>query len=68
MQIILDETTTDADLGITLGLPRDLNGDGDAADTDVSADCTLPPVIVRTRWSSAGGQRQATQAFYLTNM
>ncbi|MBL4769708.1 MAG: prepilin-type N-terminal cleavage/methylation domain-containing protein, partial [Planctomycetes bacterium] len=30
--IITDETLTDADIGITLGMPRDLNGDGDATD------------------------------------
>ncbi len=68
VMIITDETTTDADLGITLGLPRDLNGDGDAADIDVSGDATLLPIVVRTRWGGAGGDREATQAFYLTNM
>jgi prepilin-type N-terminal cleavage/methylation domain-containing protein len=66
--VITDETVTDASLGVTLGMPRDLNGDGDAGDADVSADATLLPVIVRTRWGGAGGDREATQAFYLTSM
>ncbi len=66
--VITDETTTDAELGITLGLPRDLNGDGDAADTDVSSNATLLPIIIRARWSGAGGDREATQAYYLTRM
>ena len=66
--IITDETLTDADIGITLGMPRDLNGDGDATDIDVTGDATLLPIVVRTRWGGAGGDRDATQAFYLTSM
>ncbi len=68
VQVITDETTTDAALGVTLGLPRDLNGDGDASDTDVSGDCTLLPVVVRARWGGSAGNREAVQAFYLTDM
>jgi Tfp pilus assembly protein PilV len=68
VQVIVDETVTDADLGVTLGMPRDLNGDGDASDIDVSGEATLLPVIVRVRWGGAGGDRESTQAFYLTSM
>ncbi|MCP5021305.1 MAG: hypothetical protein GY930_05975 [bacterium] len=67
VRILTDETLTDAELGIALGMPRDLNGDGDAVDIDVTDDATLLPIIVRARWSGAGGNREATQAFYLTN-
>ncbi|MCA9000288.1 MAG: hypothetical protein KDB61_00095 [Planctomycetes bacterium] len=65
MILLTDETITDAALGITLGMPRDLNGDGDAADTDVSGDAILLPVLVRCRWSGSGGDREALQATYL---
>lgn len=68
VRILTDETLTDAELGITLGMPRDLNGDGDALDINVTGDATLLPIIVRTRWGGAGGDRESMQAFYLTNM
>ncbi len=67
VRILTDETLTDAELGIPLGMPRDLNGDGDALDIDVTDDATLLPIIVRTRWGGAGGNRESMQAFYLTN-
>ncbi len=54
IEVILDETLTDEELGITIGMPRDLNGDGDALDTDVSADASLLPVIVTARWRNKG--------------
>ncbi len=68
VRVLTDETLTDAELGITLGMPRDLNGDGDASDVDVTDDATLIPVIVRARWGGAGGDRESIQAFYLANM
>jgi hypothetical protein len=42
IRIVTDETATDAALGMELGMPRDLNGDGDAADTDVSGHALHP--------------------------
>jgi len=68
IQVVTDESALDADFGITLGLPRDLNGDGDSADGDVSNEAALLPIIVRTRWNSSAGQRESVQAFYLTDM
>ncbi len=68
VRVLTDETLTDADLGIALGMPRDLNGDGDASDVDVTDDAMLIPVIVRARWGGSGGDREAIQAFFLANM
>ena len=36
IQIITDETATDAEIGMTLGMPRDLDGDALAESTDIS--------------------------------
>jgi hypothetical protein len=48
---ITDETLTDLELGVVMGMPRDLNGDGDATDTDISATAELLPVIVTIQWT-----------------
>jgi len=45
---VLSETVTAPELG----MPRDLNGDGDADDVDVSQDYRLLPVTVRVQWRS----------------
>ena len=44
LSIITDETSTDSELGVEMGMPRDLNGDGDALDSDVSNSAHLLPV------------------------
>jgi hypothetical protein len=64
--IPVDETATDEDLDCRLGMPRDLNGDGDASDTDVSGAARLIPVILEVNWKGFAGIRQARHAFYLT--
>ena len=65
IEILSDETRSDADLGVHLGMPRDLDRDGAAANTDVSDTGRMLPVIVRARWNSAGGPRQIEQGFYV---
>jgi hypothetical protein len=65
IRIVVDETTTDAALGMELGMPRDLNGDGDAADTDVSGTACILPVTLSIDWSSASGLEQMTHGFYI---
>ena len=50
IQIITNETLTDAQLGVVMGMPRDLNGDGDALDVDVTGTASMLPVIVSTTW------------------
>lgn len=49
--LVTDETTTDADLGMRLGMPRDLDGDDMADNMDVSTTALAIPVIVEVRWS-----------------
>lgn len=51
-----DETNPTGETG--LGLPRDLNGDGDALDEDVSADYRLLPVRVRIAWDGVLGPQE----------
>ena len=64
IEIITDETTVDTQLG----LPRDLNGDGDMEDTNVAFDAQLLPVLIRVRWNTGEGQREMRQGFYLVGM
>lgn len=54
IQIITDETITDDELGTVMGMPRDLNGDGDANDIDVSGSATMLPVLVTVTWRNKG--------------
>ena len=56
MLLYLDETNPTDEAG--LGLPRDLNGDGDTTDKDVSGDFRLLPVKVRVTWRGALGRQQ----------
>jgi type II secretory pathway pseudopilin PulG len=67
IEIVTDETAADP-MGVDLGLPRDLNGDGDEEDEDVSADAALLPVVLRLRWASAGGERQLAHGFFLSSL
>jgi prepilin-type N-terminal cleavage/methylation domain-containing protein len=53
--ITLLESTTDADHG----LPRDLNGDGDAVD-NVTGDYKLLPVTITVSWTGVMGSRTVT--------
>jgi hypothetical protein len=40
-----------------LGMPRDLDGDGEVDEEDHSADYRLLPVTLRLRWAGANGER-----------
>jgi len=53
----LSETVTDAQFP-RAGMPRDLNGDGDALDADVSASYRLLPVRILVRWQGLHGPNQ----------
>lgn len=48
---ILSETVNNP----SMGMPKDLNRDGDALDTDVSATYKILPVKIVIRWRSVGG-------------
>jgi type II secretory pathway pseudopilin PulG len=63
--VVTDETQTDLELGVALGMPRDLNGDGAVDDTDVRDDAVLLPIIVQLRWRGEAGDRQLRQSIYL---
>lgn len=64
--VVTDETATDAALGFLVGMPRDLNGDGDATDADVSNDARVLPVIVQLVWRQGStGSNQLTHTFYV---
>ena len=65
IQLITDETATDLGLGYEVGMPRDLNGDGDATDTDVSSDARLLPVLLEVRWRGQSGVITLRHAFYI---
>jgi len=40
-----------------MGMPRDLDGDGDVEVVDVSGNYRLLPVVVRLRWRGFSGER-----------
>lgn len=65
IELVIDETKTDQELGVELGMPRDLDRDGDVDNADVRAAARLLPVVLRARWRSPGGERQATHGFYV---
>ena len=54
--IITDETVTDAAIGTDIGMPRDLDGDGLASNSDVTGNASLLPAIVDVRWRHSGGE------------
>lgn len=65
IRVVTDETTDDTTLGTELGLPRDLNGDGDAFDTNVTATSRLLPVVITLRWRSQSGEHRIIHPFYV---
>lgn len=67
VQVITDETLTDQQLGVSVGMPRDLDGDGLATNVDVTATATLLPVVVTLQWSGPKGARVVSQGFYVSS-
>ena len=65
VEVITDETMTDQELGVHLGLPRDLDADGEVTSVDVRGRALLLPVLLRARWHGAGGERELVRALYL---
>ena len=66
IQLITDETTSDAGLGFQVGMPRDLNGDNDATDTDVSLNARILPVLLTVVWTGRQGRQTIQQGLYVT--
>lgn len=66
LQIITDETVTDDTLGVQVGMPRDLDGDGAATNIDVANNARVLPVLITLRWrSQSGGVITQRHAFYV---
>lgn len=63
--VVTDETLTDAEIGATLGMPRDLDSDGVVSNTNVIGTATMLPVIIRVRWAGSAGNREIIQGFYV---
>ncbi len=63
--LITDETQTDAALNIEAGMPRDLNGDQDAVDADVSADARMIPVLLTINWRGINRDSTESHVFYV---
>lgn len=65
LRLVTDETATDAALGVELGMPRDLDGDGLATNNAVSTTAKLLPVVLEVRWNSPWGQQRITQGLWI---
>ena len=65
IRVITDETLTDDEIGAVMGMPRDLNGDGDALDTDVSGDARMLAVLITARWRDKGVKAQLKHPLYI---
>ena len=65
IQIFTDETLTDGAIGHQLGMPRDLNGDGDNTDFDVTGDARILPVLLTLRWRGKQGTVEVQHGFYV---
>lgn len=65
IRVFTDETDADGTLGVELGMPRDLNGDGDREDTDVADGARLLPVVLTLRWRGERGVHQMRHGFFL---
>lgn len=63
--VVTSETVSDADLGVELGLPRDLDGDGVVGNPNVIDHARLLPVIVRARWRGVSGNVEIVHPFYV---
>lgn len=65
VELVTSEGQTDAQLGVVMGMPRDLNGDGDATDTDVAEDARLLPAVVRLAWRGPNGDMTRSQPVWV---
>jgi Tfp pilus assembly protein PilV len=60
---VVDETVTDADLGVPLGMPRDLDGNGYIDGTNVHATARLLPAVIELRWNGVRGEQRLVHPF-----
>jgi hypothetical protein len=67
IRVVTNEGLTDAVLGVDVGLPRDLNGDGDTSDADVSVGARILPVVVSVRWRGTQATQQIRHPIYIAS-
>jgi type II secretory pathway pseudopilin PulG len=60
---VTDETRTDNSLGVQLGMPRDLDGNGFVDGTNVIATARLLPVVIELRWTGIRGEQRLVHPF-----
>jgi Tfp pilus assembly protein PilV len=65
VQFITNESLTDESLGVVMGMPRDLNRDGDSSDTNVDEDAHLLAVIIHVAWSGPNGVEEQTHPLWV---
>ena len=63
--LVTDETALDSTLGVELGMPRDLDGDGLATNNAVTTTARLLPVVLEVRWTSQWGEQKARQGLWI---
>ena len=67
IDLVTDETLTDQEIGVELGLPIDQNNDGLISSNDTTGDAQMLPVVVTLEWVSAAGDGEVRQAFFVTS-
>ena len=65
IRVVTDETLTDANLEVAVGMPRDLDGNGMVTDTDVSNTARILPVVVTISWDGISGSTELRHPFYV---
>ena len=65
IRVVLSEMLTDANLGVQLGLPRDLDGNQFVGDPDVRLSAHILPIVVKVRWAGPLGDQELTQGFFV---
>lgn len=67
VDVITDETLSDQELFVELGLPVDLDGDGAIDSPDVTEDALVLPVVVTLEWNGSAGDASLRQGFFVTS-
>jgi len=67
IELVTDETLTDQELELQLGLPIDQNADGLIASTDTTGDAIMLPVIVSVEWAGVAGPGQLRHGFFVAS-
>ncbi len=66
IELVTSELASDADLDVAIGMPRDLDGDGLATNSDVTLNARVLPVIITVAWRSQSGDHTLRHPVLLT--